>query len=283
MVYDTDFRECPCAAVDTKYPMTQQGANTPGAFVVPTTASRITTIKIFISGISTDVVTGTTCAVHLFGSGIKLGEGWFPGPLCSESGAAATSGGFDYRGPMMYKTNIPVIPGAQFSAEAVVNGEDMGTAHMLLQIEYDGEAGKVADCDYREDDIGAAANTPVSLTHRGDGIDEGDFRTGGRQIVEVLFGAALYPTGDAANGLVFAPAVQLSGPGLMAAGNYNFLGPSGPTQPDTDVAGNQSVVQPLERNLCNIATKAGSTIRAQAQNIESINPAHAIIALCYSS
>ena len=283
MVYDTDFRECPCAVVDTLYPMTQQGADTPGAFVVPTTASKITSIKIFISGIVTDVVTGTTCAVHLSGTGIKVGEGWFPGPLCSQAGAAATSGGFDFHGAMEYKTNIPVVPGAQFSAYAVVNGEDMGTAHMLLLIEYDGILGKVADCDYREDDIGAAANTLVTLTHRGDGVDEGDFRTGGRIICEVVFGAALDPTGDAANGLVFAPAAQLSGAGLQTAGNYKFLGPAGPTQPDTDVAGNQSNVQPLERYLTNIATKSGSTIRAQAQNIESINPGHAIIGLCYSS
>lgn len=281
MVYDTDFRECPCAAVDTKYQMTQKGADTPGAFIVPIGATRITTIKIFISGISTDVVTGTTCAVHFSGTGIKIGEGWFPGPLCSESGAAATSGGFDYRGPMIYKTNIPVVGGAQINAECVVNGEDMGTAHMLTLLEFDGEPGKIVDCDYREDDIGAAANTPVALTHRADAIDEGDFKTGSRIICEVVFGAALDPTGDAAAGLVFAPAAQLSGIGLVTSGNYSFLGPSGPTQPDTDVAGNQSVVQPLERYLCKIQTKGN--IHATAQNIESINPSHAIIGLCYSS
>lgn len=280
-MYDSDFRECPCAAVDTAYPLTQQGADTPGAFIVPTTASRITGIRISISGISTDVVTGTTCAVHIYGGGIKLPNGWFPGPLCSESGAAATSGGFDYKEGMLYKTNIPVSPGGSFNADAFVHGEDMGTAHMSLEVEYDGEPGRVTDCDYREDDIGAAANTLISLVTRGAAVNEGDFRPSGN-IVEIVFGAALDPTGDGANGLVFMPAFQLSGAGLIAAGNYKWIGPSGPTQPDTDVAGNQSVVLPLTRRIVNIPTKAGnSTIRAQAQNIESINPGHAILGLCY--
>ena len=49
MVYDTDFREAPCAAVDTAYPLTQRGADTPGSFVVATTASKITAIRILIS------------------------------------------------------------------------------------------------------------------------------------------------------------------------------------------------------------------------------------------
>lgn len=281
MTYDTDFRECPCAAVDTGYPMTQKGANTPGDFVVPTTASRITAIKINISGIATDVVTGTTCAVHLTGGGLKgVGEGWFAGPLCSESGAAATSGGFDYRDGELYKTNIPVNAGGQFAAVAYVNGEDMGTAHMLLWIEYDGDPGIITDADYREGDIGAAANTLVALIARGDNAAANNFKPKGR-IVEVRFGAALDPTGDAAAGLVFAPHATLSGPGLFAAGNYDFLGPSGPTQPDTDVAGNQSVVQPLSKYAVNIGVKVGSDIVASAENIESINPGHAIVALCY--
>lgn len=280
MATDWDFRECPLAAVDTMYPMTQCGADTPGAFIVPTTARAITAIKIFISGISTDVITGTTCAVHLFGAGIKCPNGWFVGPLCSESGAAATSGGFAYAGGMVYKTNIGVNPGGVFSAEAVVNGEDMGTAHMQVLIEYDGVPGQIKDGDYREGDIGAAANTPVALTARGPAVDEGDFIPSG-EICEVVFGAALDPTGDAANGLVFAPALQLSGNGLLNQGNYRLLGPSGPTQPDTDVAGNQSVVVNPERYIGSIPIKSGSRIRASAQNIESINPGHAIVGLLY--
>jgi hypothetical protein len=282
-MYDSDFRECPCAAVDTAYPMTQQGADTPGSFVVPTTASRITTIKIFISGLVTDVVTGTTCAVHLTGAGLTgIGEGWFVGPMLSQSGAAATSGGWAYGDGMMYKTNIPVKPGATFQADAVINGEDPGTAHVLLWLEYDGVPGRIVDGDYREIDIGAAANTLVTLADRGTTAAEGDFKPRGN-ICEIVFGAALDPTGDAANGLVFAPALQLSGPGLVSAGNYKFLGPAGPTQPDTDVSGNGSAVVNPARYIVNIATKTGSTIRAQAQNIESINPSHSICGLLYSS
>lgn len=263
--------------------MTQQGADTPGQFVVPTTASRITTIKIMISGIATDVVTGSTCAVKLSGVGIKVGEGWFVGPLISIAGAAATAGGFEYSQGMVYKTNIPVVGGASFLAEAVVNGEDLGTAHMLLLVEYDGVAGRVVDGDYREVDNGAAANTLYTAVYRGAAVDEGDFKTGGRTIIEVVFGAALDPTGDAANGLVFAPAAQLSGSGLVAAGNYKFLGPAGPTQPDTDVSGNQQTICNPERYITNIATKSGGTVRAQVQNIESINPSHAIIGLLYGT
>jgi hypothetical protein len=282
-MYDSDFRECPCAAVDTMYPLTQQGADTPGAFVVPTTASRITGIKIMISGIATDVVTGSTCAIRLTGAGLTgIGEGWFVGPMMSLAGAAATSGGYEYRDGMLYKTNIPVKPGATFNAEAVVNGEDSGTPHILLWIEYDGVPGVIVDGDYREIDIGAAANTLVTLADRGATAGEGDFKPRGT-ICEVVFGAALDPTGDAAAGLVFAPAAQLSGPGLIAAGNYKFLGPAGPTQPDTDVAGNQNCLCNPARYIVNIATKTGSTIRAQAQNIESINPGHAILGLLYSS
>jgi hypothetical protein len=284
MVYDVDYRENPCAAVDTAYPLTAQGADTPGAFVVPTTAHYISMIKIFVSGIATDVVTGTTCAVHFTGGGIKLGLGWFVGPLISLAGAAATSGGYEFRDGMTYKTNIPVNPGGTFNVDGFVNGEDLGTAHLLVLVEYDGEPGMITDGDYREDDIGAAANTLVALTHRGAAVDEGDFRPIG-SICEVVFGAALDPTGDAANGLVFAPALKLSGPALVDAGNYNFLGPAGPTQPDTDVSGNQQCIANPSRYLIpgGIRTKAGNaTLRAQAQNIESINPGHAIVGLLYA-
>lgn len=280
MVYDSDFRECPCAAVDTFYPMTQKGANTPGAFVVPTTANRITAIKIMISGIATDVVTGTTCGVHLSGGGITIGEGYFAGPLLSLSGAAATSGGFAYNEGEIYKTNIPVMPGGQFNAHAFLNGEDPGTAHVLLWIEYDGEPGAITDADLRTADNGAAANTRYGHIERADNAAAGNFKPVGR-IIEVRVGAALDPTGDAANGLVFAPAFDLSGPGLQVAGNYDFLGPAGPTQPDTDVSGNGNTVQPLSKHMTNIGVKTGSDIIGSAQNIESVNPSHSIICLCY--
>lgn len=282
MGYDVDFRENPCAAVDTMYPLTAKGANTPGDFVVPADVSRITAIRIYVSGIATDVVTGSTCAVHLYGGGIKLGYGWFVGPLISLAGAAATSGGYEFREAMIYSTNIPVTPGGTFSADGVFNGEDLGTPHMLVLIEYDGNPGKITDMDYREDDIGAAANTPVALTHRGAAVESGGFRPIGT-IGEIVVGAALDPTGDAAAGLVFAPEITLAGTGLVRSGYYTFLGPAGPTQPDTDVAGNQQCIQNPSRYLCGngIQTKLSGIIDATGQNIESINPGHAIVGLCY--
>lgn len=283
MVYDSDFREAAAAAVDTAYNLTAKGADTPGAFIVPTTASRITGLKFYVSGIVTDVVMGAITEFHISGSGVKIPNGWFAGPMISVSGAAATSGGFEYRDGMQYKTNIPVSPGGTFNIEGFIIGEDIGTAHLLAEVEYDGVPGKITDADVRDDAIGAAANTPVALTSRGAAVVEGDFRPTGT-IIEVIFGAALDPTGDAANGLNWCPALQLTGPGLMNAGNYSFLGPAGPTQPDTDVSGNQQCINNPSRKICNIATKAGnSTIRPMAQNIESINPGQAVCCLCYGS
>jgi hypothetical protein len=274
---DWDFRECPLAAVDTAYPVTQKGADTPGPIIAPENGY-ITAIRIFVSGIVTDVVTGTSFMINLKG---LTGNQWYAGPLLSCAGAAATSGGFDFRRGQLYKTRIPVKQGDAISIDAFANGEDAGTAHILVNLEFNGEPGKITEADCREDDIGAAANTLVSLTHRGAAVDEGDFRTNGKPICEILFGAALDPTGDAANGLVFAPALELSGNGLMKQGNYAFVGPSGPTQPDTDVSGGQQVVTELERYIGTIPTKNGS-IRARAQNIESINPGHAMICLCFA-
>lgn len=275
----SDFRECPLAAVDTAYPLTQMGALTPGAFIVPKNAQRITAIKIFVSGISTDVVTGTTFAVEL--RGIK-GDQWYVGPMVSESGAAATSGGFDYRDGMTYQTNIDVSGVGQFDAFCYANGEDMGTAHLLLVIEYDGVPGRIKESDYREIDIGAAANTPVAVVDRGATAAQGNFKPKGRTVVEIVFGAALDPTGDAANGLVFAPALELSGNALLTGGPYRFVGPSGPTQPDTDVSGNQSAIVNPHRIIpgAGIRTQDGDLI-ASAQNIESINPGHSIVGICY--
>ena len=211
------------------------------------------------------------------------GDQWYPGPLISIAGAAATSGGFEYRDAEIYQTNIPVAGVSQFDAFGYLNGEDLGTAHLLLQIEYDGVAGRIRECDYREDDIGAAANTLVALVTRGAAANQGNFKPNGRTICEVRFGAALDPTGDAANGLVFAPAMEMSGNGLLTGGPYSFVGPSGPTQPDTDVSGNQGTIQSLAKIIpgAGIRTQTGDVV-VQAQNIESINPGHAIVALCYA-
>lgn len=284
MVFDCDVREVAMAAIDTAYPMTALGPDTPGAFVVPTTASRITAIRISVGGISaTDSITGTTTAIHIYGGGVQLSEGWFIGPSFSQAGAAATSGGIQSSGPMIYRTNIPVRAGGIFSIDAFKNGEDEGTLQMAVCIEYDGIAGKIIDGDYREVDCGAAANTFYTLANRGAAVAEGDFRPNYNKICEIVVGGAVDPVGDAANGLNYMLMFHLSGGGLVHAGNYNFIGPAGNMLPDTDVAGDQTSIVLPTRYECDIAVKRGDSVRAQVMNIESIQASHAIIGFLYSA
>lgn len=264
--------------------MTAKGADTPGAFVVPTTATKITALRLMLGGISaTDVVMGMSWGVHLYGSGIQLSEGWFAGNCYSVSGAAATSGGQQTDEGMIYRTNIPVRPGGLFNADAFFWGEDTGTAQAILCVEYDGIPGKIVDGDVREVDIGAAANTLVTLANRGAAVAEGDFRPGYTRIVEIVCGAAPDPLGDAAAGLNFMPTFHLSGPGLVHAGNYSFAGNAGMMLPDTDVSGDQTGFHKLVRyeTGTGIQIKRGDSIRAQAQNIESIQAGHAVIGFLY--
>jgi len=278
MVYDSDYREAACAAIDTAYGLTAQGSATPGAFVVPTTASRITEIRIGLGGISTDVVADIACSVHIYGAGVTLGEGYFAGPIAGTAGAAATSGGYSHGKLMIYKTNIRVTPGSQFNADAFIYGTDAGTAHIFLGIVYDGKPGAIIDGDIREVAL-TTANTLVAVTNKGTGA-AGDFKPIGT-IGEIIFGVALTPTGHATDGLVGAGSLHLSGPGLLVAGNYKFLGNCGFVEPDTDVHG-PGVNQALpERYECNIQVKRGSDIRAEAQVLESTQAGNAIVGLCY--
>lgn len=281
MVCDTDYRECPVPATNTAAPMTQQGADTPGGFVVPTNATRITEIRIGLGAVSAaqDAVLAASCAVHIYGSGIVLSEGWFPGPLITLSGAAATSAGYAMTPPMVYKTNIPVRGGGVFSADAFIHGEDIADAHMILAVVYDGVPGKVVDCDYRAVDIGAAANTLVTETTRGAVAAEGDFRPGYSRIVEVVCGAAPDVTGGDV-GFNLMPTFHMSGPGLLNAGNYKFIGNVGFMLGDTDISG-PGMVQNLNRYEVDIQVKRGDSVRVQGQNIESIQTLHSIVGLCY--
>lgn len=278
--FASDYREAVLTDDGVAALLTAQGANTPGAFVVPKNAQYITAIKIKVSGIVTDVVTGNTTTVHFIG---LPGQQWYAGPLLSLAGAAATSGGFAYHKGEVYQTRIPVSGIGQFEAEAIFRGDDPGQLHVGVQVEYDGVPGVITDADVREIAIGAAANTLVALTYRGASTTAGNFKTNGRPIKEIRFGAALDPTGDAANGLVWMPALHLDGNGLVTSNKpLKFLGPSGPTQPDTDVSGNQNTVAELERIVpgMGIKTQQGE-VEASAQNIESINPGEAICCLCY--
>lgn len=281
MVYDADYREVAMAAVDTEYAMTAQGADTPNDFDVPTNVLRITEIRIGLGGINgPDTITGTTSAIHLSGSGITIGEGYFPGPTMSNSGAAATAGGFDTFNLQKYEVNIPVKPGGKIHAAAMIHGEDPGTAQMFLTLVYDGPViGKIRDYDYREIDIGAAANTLYAVVDRWGTAAYGDFRPVGT-IGEIVIGNAVDPTGDANNPLGVGTAVHLTGSGLVNAGNYKYIGPCGVVCPDTDVTP-AMIVRQLERYVTNIQVKLGSTIRASAQNIESIQVGHCIVGFGY--
>jgi len=279
MQFDGDYREAACAAIDTAYGLTAQGSATPGAFVVPSTASRITEIRIGLGGISSDTVADICCSVYIHGAGVHLGSGHFAGPIAGTAGAAATSGGYSFGKLMIYKTNIPVTPGAQFDADAYIYGTDSGTAHVFLQVIYDGTPGRIRDGDIREVAL-TTANTEVDVTNRGTGA-AGNFEPVGT-IGEIIFGVALTPTGHATDGLVGACALALSGPGLLLAGNYKFLGNCGFVEPDTDVHG-PGVVQALpERYECGagIRIKSGK-ITAKAQVLESTQAGNAIVGLCY--
>lgn len=280
MVYDVDYRECAVPDDDVAANLIEQGADTLGAFIVPTTASRITAIRIGLGSVSAaqDAVLAASSAVHLYGGGIKLSEGWFPGPCHTESGAAATSAGYDWAAPMIYKTNIPVNPGGTFNAQAWIYGEDLADAHMILGVEYDGVPGRIVDCDHREVDIGAAANTLYTFVNRG-GQAEYDFRPNYSRIVEVVCGGAPDVTGGDV-GYNVMNTFHLSGPGLLTAGNYKFIGHVGYQYGDTDISG-PGATKNLSRYECNIPVKVGNSIRAQGQNIESVVATHAIIGLCY--
>ena len=280
MVYDTDYREAPLAAIDTAYALTQQGADTPGAFIVPTTASKLTAIRIGFGSLQQDLYVGTTSAVHLSGSGIVIGEGYFVGPMSAMASAAATSGHVLQTNPMVYKTNIPVKPGGSFSAEAFMHGEDPVSGHVFLQIEYDGMPGRIVDSDYREETAGGTANTLTRLGVRGAGSAELDMAPPST-IGEVIFGFIVDPDGHATASYTIAPALHLSGPGLLNAGNYKFIGACGGIGPDVDVAGGDLLINPTRYVTPGIAIKRGSRIRAQAQNIESGSEGHAICGLCY--
>jgi len=281
MTYDTDFREMAMAAIDTAYAMTEKGAESPGAFVVPTTVSKLTEIRIGFGAIATDVIMGATSAVKLSGAGLKVPECYFVGPMLAAAGAAATDGGFSAAAPMVYKTNIPVIGGNKIDATAFMHGEVLGIGHLIVTLSYDGTPGKIIGGDYREETTGAAANTFVTLGRRG-AVAEGDFKPQ-KAIIEVVFGAILDPVGHATDGLLIAPTVELSGNGLVVNGEYEFTGPCGQAHPDTDVVGTGALSINPTRYECGagIPIKTNGSIRARAQNVESIQSIHAIIGLLY--
>lgn len=275
-----DYREVELADDGVAGNLTAQGANTPGNFIVPKGAQYITAVRIAVGAISADVITGNTTSVHLIG---LTGQQWYAGPCLSISGAAATAGAFGYSASETYQTRIPVANVSQFSAEAVFNGDDPGSVHIGLTIEFDGVPGMITDADTREIAIGAAANTLVAMQTRGADTAAGNIQTNGKPLREIRFGAALDPEGNATAGLIWMPALHLDGNGLVSANKpLRLIGTSGTVGPDTDVTPAIQVVN-LQRTVCGpagVKTQTG-TIEASAQNIESINPGQAIVCLCF--
>lgn len=279
-MYDSDYREVDVTALDTRTAVVEQGADTAGGFDVPTHARRITEIIIQVGpDLTADTLEGFSSAIRLSGSGLQIGEGYFPGPCGAVGGAAATSSGLNFAKGQRYHTNIMVKGGGKINAEAYLHGEDIGAIHVVVQIVYDGPTmGKIVDMDYREVDL-TAANTLVVLNNRA-GAAEGDFKCAYRKIVEIHFGAGLKPV---AGPLRFVPVLHMSGPAFVMAGNYKFAGPSGGTQDDIAISG-ALVITDLNRFITDIDTKIGENLRASAQMIEDdAGTGYAIVGIGYGA
>lgn len=277
-MYDSDYREADLTTVDTPVSLTEQGADSPGSFEVPQDVSRLTEIIIAVAPDWTaDAMYGFSSGLHLQGAGIQIGEGYFPGPVGSTCGAAATSSGAFYAKPQRYLTNIKVNAGGSINATGVFMGEAMGALHMLAQLVFDGPPGRIVDMDYREENL-TAANTLVSLQAR-HGAAEADFKVLKGHIAEIHFAAGLK---GVAGPLRFAPALHLSGAGFVRSGLYKFLGPSGGVQDDLAISGD-SVITDLMRFVCRDLPIKKGRIRAQAQMIEDDpGTGYAIVGLGYS-
>lgn len=278
MGYDIDYREVDVTALDTATGLTEQGADSPGNFDVPSDAKKITEVIIGVApDFTADDLFGFSTAIRLSGSGIEIGEGYFPGPVGSTAGAAATSAGLKYAQPMRYKTNIPVKGGGPIEADAFLHGEDIGSIHVIASLVFDGTPGKLIDCDYREADL-SAANTLVNLANRA-GKAEQDFDISYGKICEVNFGAGLKAV---AGPLRFAPVLHLSGPALKTGGNYRFPGPSGGSQDDIAISGDMVIERLTKFEDVDIALKTGNKLRAQAQMLEDdAGTGYAIVGLGY--
>jgi len=279
MPYDSDYREADVTALDTPTALTEQGADSPGAFDVPADARRITEILIQVAvDWTADSILGFSSAIRLSGAGITIGEGYFPGPVGATAGGTNVAPGLSINlQPQRYLVNIPVKGGGKINAHGYMHGEDMGSLHVLCQLVYDGpQAGRIRDMDYREQDL-TAANTLVNLNTRG-GATEGDFKVAYSKIGEIFFGAGLKAV---AGPLRLLPALHLSGNALVRSGNYKWVGNSGGQQDDIATLG-QSTLAWLVRYITDIDVKIGNTLRAQAQMLEDdAGTAYAIVGLGY--
>lgn len=279
MPYDSDYREASITALETATPLTAQGADTPGAFIVPTDVSRITEIIIqCVPAATVDTIMGFTTSIHFTGSGVELPEGWFPGPTGLVGGVATMTAGVSDVNEQRYLTNIPVKPGGQFNIDGFMLGEDIGALHMLVQVVYDGPVvGKIRDMDYRSIDL-TAANTLVTLTERGAAVVEGDFKPAYPVIGEIFVGMGGKIT--AGTSVAVGLAFHLSGAGLKHAGNYKFIGKGCAVNDDSATL--PGTVRPLSRFIGPIETKPNNAIRVQAQMIEGdLGTAFSVVGFAY--
>lgn len=263
-MYDLQYRENDVTALDTATGLTEKGADSPGAFVVPQHASLITEILIHASPDYT--ADGPYCylaAVRLTGPGLNAPESWLVGPAGSTDGAAATTAGQGGPSPKRYVCAIPVTKGQRINAYGFMHSSaDMGSLRVGVTLVFDGPVkGTARYYDYREGDT-AAANTPVTLTGRG-GVAEGDFETGNGTICDVSIVVGNCPV---AGPLAATTMHKFSGNGLVVAGDYEFPGNSLFTQDDITISGTAWATLGLDFKA-SIATKSG-TIRVQAQEIE---------------
>ena len=261
MVYDADFREAEGATLETAIPLINIAGSSPGNFVVPTSASRITELR-FALGMSSadDTLFGMTSSFHIYGGGVpELGEGWFLGPTITSDGLAAASGNRMGAITQKYFTNIKVNPGAQFAIDAFMLGEDIGGLVGMAQVVYDGPVvGPIVDMDYRSIDL-AAAETWTTLTERGAAVVEGDMRPHKPVIGELYFGVGTKTTVGAAN--VTNYGFHLSGAGLKYAGNYNFI--IGSSIGSATESGSNTKIAELERYICKIPVKQNNPVRVE--------------------
>jgi hypothetical protein len=262
--------------VDTATLLSEQGADSPGAFDVPANVSHITEVRIAAAADYTaDTILGWTTGIQLSGGGIQVGYGAFPGPFGWTVGTTNVSPGVDGIPHAVYQTKIPVVPGGSIDCRGTLLGEDCGAVRITVALVYDGIPGRIVDMDYREESL-TAANTLVSLGNR-QGAASGDFRPTST-IGEVYVGGGLKAV---AGPLACTTGYHLTGAGLRVAGNYKFIGLGYNSQDDIATLGHSGGNVPM-RYRTNIAVKRGSTIRCQAQMIEDdVGTVFAIIGLGY--
>jgi len=280
MPYFADYREQTITALETATFLNAQGADTPGNFVVPSNASRITEIVISLAPEATvDNIMGASSCIHIHGGGVRLPLGYFLGPTFVTGGAAATTPGGGFCLPFRIATNIPVQPG-EFRIDGFMMGEDVGAIHMTVGIVYDGPVvGKVIDGDIRNIDL-ATTNALTTLTERADATVEGDIKPPYTKIVEVHFGVGAKVT---AGNDAISTALHLTGEGLVIAGNYKWVGPAIAINDDTAISLNAVVTHPMTYKV-NIPVKRNTAIRLQAQMLEGdVGTAWSVAGILYGA